>query len=193
MRLIAKKPCNFGGKQFFIGDEIPENIVADAKMQEKLGVIVITTDGGASVEQAGVLFSQEQVDEMVVDAVAEAEQRYADKMAKLNEKVSNAYSGTVIITVKGDSNEQDMDITVTSEEIQQVFKIQQLTAEEGARVIADVTNENVLILLHAADSRKTIKEAAKKQADNLFSMKENSNGASNGKQSTGIKTEGSDT
>ena len=32
-----------------------------------------------------------------------------------------------------------------------------------------------MILLHAADSRKTIKEAAKKQADNLFSSNDNIN------------------
>ena len=39
MRLIANKPCSFGGQQFYIGDEVPVNLVADAKMQEKYGVI----------------------------------------------------------------------------------------------------------------------------------------------------------
>ena len=32
MRLIAKKPCSFGGQQFYIGDEVPENLVADVKL-----------------------------------------------------------------------------------------------------------------------------------------------------------------
>ena len=41
MRLIAKKPCSFGGRQFYIGDEIPENLVADGKRQEEYGVITI--------------------------------------------------------------------------------------------------------------------------------------------------------
>ena len=36
MRLIANKPCSFGGRQFYIGDEIPANLVADAKTQEKM-------------------------------------------------------------------------------------------------------------------------------------------------------------
>lgn len=40
MKLIAKIPCRFGGKQFFIGDEIPAEIVLDPKMQEKRGVLV---------------------------------------------------------------------------------------------------------------------------------------------------------
>ena len=45
MRLIANKPCSFGGRKFYIGDEIPENLVADARAQEKMGVITIVNDG----------------------------------------------------------------------------------------------------------------------------------------------------
>lgn len=41
MRLIAKKPCSFDGKKFFIGDEIPAECVANPKAQEKMGVIAI--------------------------------------------------------------------------------------------------------------------------------------------------------
>lgn len=41
MKLIAKKPCSFGGKQFYIGDEIPEASVLNPKEQEKLGVLSI--------------------------------------------------------------------------------------------------------------------------------------------------------
>lgn len=39
MALIAKKPCSFGGKDFFIGDEIPEELVNDPAYQEQLGVL----------------------------------------------------------------------------------------------------------------------------------------------------------
>ena len=53
MRLIAKKPCSFGGRQFYIGDEIPENLVADGKRQEEYGVITIVKDSeGLSGGQA---------------------------------------------------------------------------------------------------------------------------------------------
>ncbi len=51
----------------------------------------------------------------------------------------------------------------------------QQNADEGSKAITTITSENVLILLHATDSRKTIKEAAKKQADNLFSSNDNIN------------------
>lgn len=45
MRLIAKKPCSFGGKKYFIGQEIPAGEVLDPEGQEKMGVLSIIKDG----------------------------------------------------------------------------------------------------------------------------------------------------
>ena len=50
MKLIAQKPCSFGGKKFCIGDEIPSGYVLDPKAQEKMGVLVIAADGEAPVK-----------------------------------------------------------------------------------------------------------------------------------------------
>lgn len=44
MRLIARQPCSFGGKKFYIGDEVPPELVLDAKAQEKKGVLTISED-----------------------------------------------------------------------------------------------------------------------------------------------------
>ena len=63
MKLIAKKPCSFGGKKFFIGDEVPAELVLYPKQQEQFGVLELTeekvgasaakeTDGGATEENA---------------------------------------------------------------------------------------------------------------------------------------------
>lgn len=41
MKLIAKKPCSFGGERFYIGDEIPLELVREPKTQEKYGVLAI--------------------------------------------------------------------------------------------------------------------------------------------------------
>ena len=41
MKLIAKKPCSFGGEKFYIGDEIPVELVQDPTTQERRGVLVI--------------------------------------------------------------------------------------------------------------------------------------------------------
>ena len=40
-KLIAKKPCSFGGERFFIGDEIPVELVKEPKTQEKYGTLAI--------------------------------------------------------------------------------------------------------------------------------------------------------
>lgn len=44
MKLIAKKPCGFGGKKFYIGDEIPAEYVLNPKAQETMGNLVIIND-----------------------------------------------------------------------------------------------------------------------------------------------------
>lgn len=41
MKLIARQPCSFGGKKFYIGDEVPAELVLDAKAQEKKNVLAI--------------------------------------------------------------------------------------------------------------------------------------------------------
>lgn len=41
MKLIAKKPCSFGGERFYIGDEIPVELVLDPGTQEKYGNLAI--------------------------------------------------------------------------------------------------------------------------------------------------------
>lgn len=47
MRLFAKTPCSFGGKKYFIGQEIPAGEVIDPEAQQKMGVISIASDDGA--------------------------------------------------------------------------------------------------------------------------------------------------
>lgn len=47
MKLIARQPCNFGGKRFYIGDEIPAEYVLNPQSQESLGVLAIVQDAPA--------------------------------------------------------------------------------------------------------------------------------------------------
>lgn len=157
MKLIAKRPCSFGGEQFYIGDVIPESLIADPKTQEQLGVITIAGDMGAG----------EQPDSYL------------------------PYNEVISIEVKGDEGMQ-MELLVTPEEIQQVFAILQMGAAEGVQAITEVQSDNVLILLHASDSRKTIKEAAKKQAGNIISTQGATNAPSADNATTDTNTEGED-
>lgn len=191
MKLMARKPCSFGGKKFFIGEEVPVYLVANPALQEKLGVITIDKSENEKVPVviAGT-FTQEQVDSIVAEAVekavAEIEKKREEQLAELQKYVAEleetelgTYDGTIQIVVKGVSegeNEQLTTVPARADEIQQVFSIMQMSAEEGAKEIAEVKSENVLILLHAIDSRKTIKNAAKEQADKLFSVMEGAGG-----------------
>ncbi len=200
MKLIAKKPCSFGSRQFYIGNEIPENLVSDAKRQEKMGVItIVNEDIGISGGESSSLFTQEQVEKMIAEAVEEAKKKRADQLAELHEYVAelketepSAYDSVIPIAVKSDSSGQYTTIPAKPEEIQEVFAIMQLNAEEGVKAIAEVKSENVLILLHAADSRKTIKNAAKEQADKLFSVLCASNESGRDNEATDSNTEGVD-
>lgn len=150
MGLIARKPCNFGGKKFFIGDKIPDALVVNPALQEKLGIIaIVKSDDEEASNAETILYTQEQV---------------------------KSKQSIIPITVKGESSDEDeqlIEIFATVEEVQQVFTIMQMNADDGIKAIAEVKTENVLILLHASDSRKTIKDAAKKQANNLLSSPPN--------------------
>ncbi len=212
MRLVANKPCSFGGRKFYIGEEIPGNLVADARLQEKMGVITIVKDGtGEPGEQSGTLFTLEQVEKMIEEAVDEAVNNTVSEMGQINKGLQEAAGtlqtgilqgdgflpeNTVVIPVKGDSNgdsEQQTAVPADPEEIRQVFAIMQMNAPDGAAAIAGVKSENVLILLHAADSRKTIKDAARKQADNIFHAQSGTNEPTGCNVTTGANMEGAGT
>ena len=133
MRLIAKKPCSFGGRQFYIGDEIPENLVTDARVQEKMGVITIVNDGtGGPGEQSGPLFTQEQTDRMIAEAVNSALLEMEKKQGTLPPETgilmeaegTGVFEGTIPIAVmEEESGEavQGMAVPTTPEEIRKVF------------------------------------------------------------------------
>jgi len=202
MEINRRRGCwiRFGSRQFYIGNEIPENLVADANRQEKMGVITIVNENiGVSGGQSGSLFTQEQVEKMIAEAVEEAEKKTANRLAELQEYAtgleeieSQWYDGIIQITVKSDFDGEYTTISANSEEIQQVFIIMQLNTEEGVKAIAEVKSENILILLHAADSRKTIKNVAKEQVDKLFSIPHVSNESGKDNKATGSNMEGVD-
>lgn len=201
MKLIAKKPCSFGGQKFYIGNEIPTDLVTDVRMQEKMGIITIVNDTeGVPAGESGTFYTREQLEKMVAEAVDEAVNNTVLEMEQKELQVAGVLQaegflseGSVVIPVKGGAdgdNELQTAVPATPEEIRQVFGIMQMNATDGAEAIAGVKSENVLILLHAADTRKTIKDAAKKQADKLFSTAGSQNESTGGNAATGANTEG---
>lgn len=84
MKLIAKKPCSFGGEKFYIGDEIPADRVLNPRDQEKLGTLsIVPGDGKVSAPTAesasgiSVLIHAEEGD-MPLDLTAEGLQSVVD-------------------------------------------------------------------------------------------------------------------
>lgn len=197
MRYLCTKQLTAGGETYYPGEIIPDGVILPERNGKLLrsGYISEVSEESWQTPVTGMetLFTQEEVTAMIAKAVEEVEQKYSDEIAKLEEMEDGTYAAAVTITVKGDSDDQNVDVPATPEEIQRSFAILQMNAEEGVKAIADVKSENVLIIVHAIDNRKTVKEAAKKQADNLFSTDSIKNDASNGKSFTGTNAEGSDT
>lgn len=130
-KLIALKPCSFGGKQFYIGNEIPAEYVASPAAQEKLGVLTIVN--------------------------VEAEVDVHETVVYPESKVS--------LVVHSDGNE--MTLEPTDRGIQDVFNVLIGKATDAEAIINDMDDADALILLHLADSRKSIKEAAEARAKEL--------------------------
>ena len=198
MRLIAKKPCSYGGKKFFIGDEIPAELVVNIEREEKLGVISAANDEAGVPEQSGALYSQEQVDKMIADAVANADkgftQEQVDEMiqsAVAELKPFDSDNAGFTVTVKGEGGNVTA-VSCSAEDVQSVVDVLQMNAEDGAKAVASVKSDSVLILLHALDTRATVKKAAQKQHDTL-SAEGNSNESAGGNATTDSITEGADT
>lgn len=182
MRLIANKPCSFGGKQFFIGDEIPAGLVADAQLQAKYGVLAIANgDGEVSGGQPGASLSPGDMAELqeyrelgvTPRQIREMDESYTELAKELGElRNGMPPAGEITIHARGfdyaENGGMATEVHAAPDEIKAVFGILQMTAEEGIKAIAGVGEKNVLTLLYAADSRKTVKDAAKRQADTLF-------------------------
>ena len=146
MKLIAKKPCSFGGKDFFINDEIPVNAVLNPKQQEELGVLSIVFDGEAAT---GILETDIAI------------------------PVFKSYDGDTA---------QVMGVPLNIGEIQEVFSIMQMNVEEAMKAIEATKSENMLIVIHACDSRAGVKKAAQKKADNLSSTNGSTNDPAGGNE-----------
>lgn len=118
MKLVAQKPCNFGGKKYFIGQEIPAEYVINPKAHAAMGTLSIVEE-------------EKQVE------------------AKITVRVADFY------------------LNVTQEGLQAVVDVMTATAKDAEPIIAQITDGDALILLHACDSRKTIKEAVEERAKSL--------------------------
>ena len=129
MKLIAKKPCSFGGKRFFIDDEIPADLVCDPATQEKYGTLAIVNDAAPAMTEHG------------------------------------GNPTVVHLVIPGKDGNVALDMA--PESIQTVMDILTANADDAADLIKQITSDDILFLVNAADSRKTVQAAAKTRAQEL--------------------------
>lgn len=141
MELIAQKPCSFGGRNFFVGEIIPEGMVLDPKAQEKMGVLVI-----ASADSAEPVNGLEEIVTQVANVKFEI--KIHAKEGDLSVQVTNEELSvfTDILQTK----------TGKEEERQKISEL-----------IQKVESEDLLILIDALDGRKYVKELALERAQQL--------------------------
>lgn len=82
--------------------------------------------------------------------------------------------GVLYVPIKGDD---ELTVPIPTDGAAFIFALQQSTADEAAAMLQDVEDENVLILIHATDSRKSVRAAAKSRAAALHPS-EDANGGS---------------
>ncbi len=206
MQYLCEKQLTVGGATYYPGEILPDGVIMPERSAKLIRSGYISKVGETRDRESSnetELFTQEQVDRMLSEAVEEAVNNTLAEMGCVQESAAElialdppTYQDVIQISVKCESDgekEQHLMVLAAAEEIQQVFGIMQMNATEGAEAIAGVKSENVLILLHAADTRKTIKDAAKKQADNIFSASGSTNESAGGNTTTGTNTEGVDT
>jgi hypothetical protein len=168
------KTLKFGDKTYFPGETIPEGVILPERVRKLINSNFIA-EGDVSGEMLKdsdrkTLYTESEVVEKVKLAVNEAiANQSADEI--LQDGTVEQYTENIIIPVesekRADGTSEVVQLAVSPNEVQQIFEILQMNADDASKAIAEVESENVLILLHASDSRKTIENAVKKRIDTL--------------------------
>ncbi|MCM1245502.1 MAG: hypothetical protein NC293_07655 [Roseburia sp.] len=216
MKYVCMKPISFAGIEYHPGDVIPDGIVLDSRAGKLKGsgyiADVETTSENPEPpkfhEGMEIRYTQEELDAAVAEAVddavnktvAEMQQKQAELqeyVAELQQISPDMYTGAFMVPVRAEESEgenaQYISLPMTPEGVAQVVSIMQSKTNEGIEAISDITDENVLILIHALDSRKTVKNAAKKQAGTLTNPETEKDDVRDSIESTGPSTSNANT
>ena len=94
---------------------------------------------------------------------------YSDIPATKPSVVSvSEYTNTIDISVKVEKG--NIELPMTAEEIKKVFSVLQMNNTDSVNSIKEIESENVLILIHAIDGRKSVQNAAKERAGIINSI-----------------------
>lgn len=130
MRLVANKPCSFGGNKYLIGDEIPANLVLNPNEQIKRGTISKLNGSAAAEPLAG-----EDLEAAVTPL------KYTVPIYKED--------GGFVISVTNDE-------LVVFAEIRQNPGNKAEDKKKIEDTIKEITSNDLLIMLDALDGRKVV-------------------------------------
>lgn len=148
MSYLCRKGLNISGVTYKPRDVIPEGVILQSRIRTLTAVGMIS----------------------------EVTENTEVSVVNLQPVVSAPELSTITIPVKGENG--DIPLEVTPEEVQEVFSLLQMTANEGITAIGKIESDNVLILIHAIDVRKTMQNAAKERANILSSAESDKNAPS---------------
>lgn len=160
MSYICAKALTLGGMPYYPGDLIPDDAVLPSRVRALKTSGYITDVAADSAEWAEM---------PVATGVLEAE----------------GYDGKVVIPIIKDIDGETAEalaVPLTEGEVQMVFAIMQMTVDQAEEEIEKITEEGVLIVLHAADTRAGIKKAAQKRAATLSYTEQKKNEATGGNE-----------
>lgn len=89
------------------------------------------------------------------------------QIAGNDEGVVPAASLETLIAIPVLGEEENFAVSLSDEQIVEVFTVLQQTADDAIKAIGEMTAENALILIHRIDERKTVKKAAEARAKEL--------------------------
>lgn len=136
MKIIALKPCKFGGLRFLIGDEIPEELVQNPNVQKKRGVIAISQDGDSVLIDHGT----SNLSEMNIPIVIHSDDD--DLTVFVTQSELNVFFDILQIPVSKTEDRQKV-----------------------SDMIQKIESEDLLIMLDALDGRKFVKDEAEQRAN----------------------------
>lgn len=164
---ICNKSLKLGTKTYNPGDTIPDEAVLGSRKRALIS--------------SGYISNISEMDEIKTGIDA----------AELIE-TGGAAGHIMVPIVADDDNSSDlaemMAVPLSEADAQHVFSIMQMGVPEAEKAIAKVENENILIVLHACDSRVGVKKAAQKKADTLISTKDIKKAPASGNTVSGIST-----
>lgn len=137
---VCKKPITLSGHSFSYGEIIPDGFVLPERALTLIRSNYIT-------EVDGSLLQTEEVTTPILPFQSENEE--------------------TPITIPINTEKGIMEVITSSQTVVTVFTIMQKTVEDAEKDIAELTDEDALILLNAMDSRKGIQKAAEERNTKL--------------------------